>query len=125
MAKLANEFQKTAAAKQAEIQLIFDQPEHTSIWKICLRRSNGSHINMSDTTYCDNDNVEALLSGTAGEVRFNFHRRFLQGIPASGLILDAGGIACGDSKTFLGLQYHVRDSAKRHWKLSKTFDGST
>ena len=65
-------------------------------------------MNKSDTIAYYNDNAEAFFSDTAGVDMSDLHRRFLQEIPAGGLILDAGCGSGRDSKAFLGLQYRVR-----------------
>ena len=63
---------------------------------------------MPDTVAYYNDNAEAFFSDTAGVDMSDLHRRFLQGIPEGGLILDAGCGSGRDSKAFLGSQYRVR-----------------
>ena len=63
---------------------------------------------MPDTISYYNDNAEAFFSDTADVDMSELHRRFLQTIPAGGLILDAGCGSGRDSKAFLGLQFRVR-----------------
>lgn len=63
---------------------------------------------MPDTIAYYNDNVEAFFADTADVDMSALHRRFLQGLPDGGLILDAGCGSGRDSKAFLGLHYRIR-----------------